>query len=65
MEKNSVWYLAGICLIGVVIGIIFVGVLTSVVHWAGTEKFCGEFCHRWTSLMPPIRRAITSVRLPA
>lgn len=45
MEKNSVWYLAGICLIGVVIGIIFVGVLTSVVHWAGTEKFCGEFCH--------------------
>jgi hypothetical protein len=25
MEKNSVWYLAGICLIGVVIGIIFVG----------------------------------------
>ena len=23
----------------------FVGVLTSVVHWAGTEKFCGEFCH--------------------
>ena len=44
MEKNSVWYLAGICLIGVVIGIIFVGVLTSVVHWAGTEKFCGEFC---------------------
>ena len=45
MEKNSAWYLAGICLIGVVIGIIFVGVLTSVVHWAGTEKFCGEFCH--------------------
>ena len=45
MEKNSVWYLAGICLIGVVIGIIFVGVLTSVVHRAGTEKFCGEFCH--------------------
>ena len=33
MEKNSVWYLAGICLIGVVIGIIFVGVHTSVVHW--------------------------------
>ena len=32
MEKNSVWYLAGICLIGVVIGIIFVGVLTS---WHG------------------------------
>lgn len=45
MEKNSKWYLAGICLIGVVIGIVFVGVLTSVVHWAGTEKFCGEFCH--------------------
>ena len=42
MEKNSVWYLAGLCLIGVVIGIIFVGVLTSVVHWAGTEKFCGR-----------------------
>lgn len=45
MEKNSIWYLTGICLIGVVIGIIFVGVLTSVVHWAGSEKFCGEFCH--------------------
>ena len=45
MEKNSKWYLAGICLIGVVIGIIFVGVLTSVVHWAGSVKFCGEFCH--------------------
>lgn len=45
MEKNSKWHLAGICLIGVVIGIIFVGVLTSVVHWAGSVKFCGEFCH--------------------
>ena len=45
MEKNSVWYLAGIGLIGVVVGIIFVGILTSVVHWAGTPKFCGEFCH--------------------
>ena len=44
MEKNSVWYLAGIGLIGVVVGIIFVGILTSVVHWAGTPKFCGEFC---------------------
>ena len=42
MEKNSVWYLAGICLIGVVIGIIFVGVLTSVVHltitWQGKVR---------------------------
>ncbi|MFU0841518.1 MAG: Cytochrome c-type protein [Burkholderia sp.] len=45
MDKNSKWYLAGICLIGVVIGIVLVGALTSVVHWAGTEKFCGEFCH--------------------
>ena len=45
MEKNSKWYLAGICLIGVVIGIVFVAVITSVVHWAGTPKFCGEFCH--------------------
>lgn len=45
MEKNSKWYLAGICLVGVVIGIVFIGVLTSVVHWAGTPKFCGEFCH--------------------
>ena len=65
MEKNSVWYLAGICLIGVVIGIIFVGVLTSVVHWAGTESSAANSAIRWTSLMPPIRRAITSVRLPA
>ncbi len=45
MNKNSKWYAAGICLIGVVIGIVFVGILTSVVHWAGTPKFCGEFCH--------------------
>ena len=45
MEKNSKWYLTGICLIGVVIGIVFVGALTSVVHWAGSNKFCGEFCH--------------------
>ena len=43
--KNSKWYVTGICLIGVVIGIVFVGVLTSAVHWAGTNKFCGEFCH--------------------
>ncbi len=43
--KNSKWYVAGICLIGVVIGIVFVGALTSAVHWAGTNKFCGEFCH--------------------
>lgn len=45
MEKNSKWYLAMICLIGVVVGIVFVGVLTSVVHWAGSVKFCSEFCH--------------------
>lgn len=45
MNKNSKWYVTGICLIGVVIGIVFVGVLTSVVHWAGSPKFCGEFCH--------------------
>ncbi len=43
--KNSKWYAAGLCLIGVVIGIVFVGALTSTVHWAGTNKFCGEFCH--------------------
>ena len=45
MSKNSKWYIAGILLIGVAIGIVFVGSLTSVVHWAGTNKFCGEFCH--------------------
>ncbi len=45
MGKNSKWYIAGILLIGVAIGIVFVGSLTSVVHWAGTNKFCGEFCH--------------------
>ncbi len=48
MEKKSIWYLAGICLIGVVIGIVFVGALTSVIHWAGSPKFCGEFCHSMT-----------------
>lgn len=45
MKKNTNWYLAGVLLVGAVIGIIFVGVLTSVVHWAGSEKFCGTFCH--------------------
>ena len=45
MKKDSPWYLALWCVVGVAIGIVFVGVLTSVVHWAGTEKFCGEFCH--------------------
>ena len=44
MEKTK-WYIAGVLLIGAVIGIFFVGSLTSVVHWAGTNKFCGEFCH--------------------
>ena len=44
MKKDSPWYLALWCVVGVAIGIVFVGVLTSVVHWAGTE-FCGEFCH--------------------
>ena len=34
-----------VLLIGAVIGIVFVGILTSVVHWAGSPKFCGEFCH--------------------
>ena len=43
--KNTKWYIAGMLLIGAVIGIVFVGSLTSVVHWAGTNKFCGEFCH--------------------
>ena len=45
MANNSKWYVAGVLLIGAVIGIVFVGILTSVVHWAGSPKFCGEFCH--------------------
>ena len=45
MDNNSKWYVAGVLLIGAVIGIVFVGILTSVVHWAGSPKFCGEFCH--------------------
>ena len=44
-NNNSKWYVAGVLLIGAVIGIVFVGILTSVVHWAGSPKFCGEFCH--------------------
>ena len=44
MANNSKWYVAGVLLIGAVIGIVFVGILTSVVHWAGSPKFCGEFC---------------------
>ncbi|MDO5530623.1 NapC/NirT family cytochrome c [Sutterella sp.] len=48
MKKDSPWYLALWCVVGIAIGIVFVGVLTSVVHWAGTEKFCGEFCHDMT-----------------
>ena len=53
--KNSKWYVAGICLIGVVIGIVFVGALTSAVHWAGTNKFCGEFCHSMDTVYVDIR----------
>ena len=41
MANNSKWYVAGVLLIGAVIGIVFVGILTSVVHWAGSPKFCG------------------------
>ncbi len=32
-------------LICTVVGIIAFGVFNSIVHWAGSEKFCGTFCH--------------------
>lgn len=45
MANNSKWYVAGVLLIGAVIGIVFVGILTSVVHWAAARSSAGEFCH--------------------
>ena len=57
MANNSKWYVAGVLLIGAVIGIVFVGILTSVVHWAGSPKFCGT---PWISPTPPTKRASTT-----
>jgi cytoChrome c-type protein napC len=44
-NKNSKWYASGLVLIGAVIGVALVSAGTSVVHWAGTNEFCGTFCH--------------------
>ena len=45
MSKNHNWYIAGISLIGVAVGIVFCGAFSNVMHWAGSTPFCGEFCH--------------------
>lgn len=45
MNKNSIWLISGIGIIGFAIGILFIGSVSTVSHWAGTPKFCGEFCH--------------------
>lgn len=45
MNKNSIWFISGIGIIGFAIGILFIGSVSTVSHWAGTPKFFGEFCH--------------------
>lgn len=45
MSKNSKWYLAGVGLVGVVVGVALVAVGNSTLHWAGSNEFCGSFCH--------------------
>lgn len=43
--KNSKWYAAAMVLVGIVVGVGLVSAGTSVVHWSGTNQFCGTFCH--------------------
>ena len=45
MNKNSKWYAGALVLVGVVVGVALVSAGTSVVHWSGSTKFCGTFCH--------------------
>lgn len=56
MQKNSNWLIAGILFVGAVIGILFVAVFTSVIHWAGTNEFCGTFCHDMTRVYAAYHR---------
>lgn len=44
-NKNSKWYASAMVLVGVVVGVALVSAGTSVVHWSGSNAFCGTFCH--------------------
>lgn len=44
-ENKGKWCLAGIALVGVVVGVALVSMGTAVVHWSGSTEFCGSFCH--------------------
>ena len=45
MAKNHKWYVAGTAIAGIAVGIVFCGVFSNAMHWAGSTQFCGEFCH--------------------
>lgn len=46
--KISRWTLLWLLLVGLVAGVAGVGATTSMVHWSGSNEFCGTACHNMT-----------------
>ncbi len=45
MSEKGKCCTAGVLLVGAVIGIALVMAAKSVIHWSGSNEFCGTFCH--------------------
>ena len=45
MNRNSKWFVGGLLIVGIVLGVALVSAGTAVVHWSGSTQFCGTFCH--------------------
>ena len=45
MNRNSKWFVGGLLIVGIVLGVALVSAGTAVVHWSGSTQFCGSFCH--------------------
>ena len=45
MNRNSKWFVGGLLIVGIVLGVALVSAGTAVVHWSGSTQLCGSFCH--------------------
>lgn len=47
-KKRWFWTLLAMLVVGAGVGVVGVGVTNEMVHWSGTNKFCGSACHSMT-----------------
>ena len=65
MNRNSKWFVGGLLIVGIVLGVALVSAGTAVVHWSGSTQFCGSFCHSMDERTLLTKRGCTVRRIPA